>query len=220
MDLEAQRRELEQLKARVEAVEAEIARTEASEAAPIRSYPTYYAASGFLLGSIATMASLLVNVVGAPLAGKNPLELIRVYLTFPLGEKALHLTETAQPVYAVGDGMILAFGCCLYLFTGMLIGIPLYLGLVYLAPRAGLGQRLIVASLLALGIWLFNFYGILSWLQPMLLGGDWILNPQYMPWWVAAVTHLVYGWTMALLYPYGLFDPYRRPTEAEPAPAV
>ena len=34
-------------------------------------------------------------------AGKTPLELIRVYLTFPLGEKALQLTDTGQSVYAV-----------------------------------------------------------------------------------------------------------------------
>ena len=63
-------------------------------------------------------------MIGAPIAGKNPLELIRVYLTFPLGESALRLTEQPGGHYVLGDGMILAFGCCLYLFTGMLLGVP------------------------------------------------------------------------------------------------
>ena len=35
------------------------------------------------------LASLLFNVVGASLFDKHPLRLIQVYLTFPLGEKAL-----------------------------------------------------------------------------------------------------------------------------------
>jgi hypothetical protein len=30
---------------------------------------------------------------------------------------------------------------------------------------------------------------------------------------VAALTHLVFGWTMALVYPLGDFTAYRRPTE-------
>ena len=59
-------------------------------------YSAYYATAGFLLGSFGAMASLLFNVVGAPLAGKSPLELIRVYLTFPLGEKALQLDRRGR----------------------------------------------------------------------------------------------------------------------------
>ena len=50
-------------------------------------YSAYYATAGFMLGSIGAIASLLFNLVGAPIAGKSPLELIRVYLTFPLGEQ-------------------------------------------------------------------------------------------------------------------------------------
>jgi len=50
-------------------------------------------------------------------------------------------------------------------------------------------------------LWGVNFYGILSWLQPALFGGNWIVDPQYLPPWVAAGTHLVFGLSMALLYP-------------------
>jgi hypothetical protein len=46
------------------------------------------------------------------------------------------------------------------------------------------------------------FYGILSWLQPMLFDGRWIVDNTRLPWWVAAATHVVFGWTIALLYPF------------------
>ena len=98
--------------------------------------------------------------------------------------------------------VILAIGCCLYLATGMLLGIPVYLALTRFAAKGGLIARLAVASVVSLAIWGFNFYAVLSWLQPLLIGGDpgnWITNPSYLPWWVAAATHLVFGWTIALL---------------------
>jgi hypothetical protein len=217
MDLQARLEELEALKARVDKLEAELT-TEAARPGwrATEYYAAYYATAGFLLGSFGAMASLLFNVVGALAVGKNPVELIRVYLTFPLGEKALLLTEGSK-VYAVNDGVILAFGCCLYLGTGMLLGIPVYMALARFAADGGLLKRLVVAGAVSLVIWLINFYGILSWLQPLLIGGEpgnWITNPTYLPWWVAAATHLVFGWTIAILYPLGVYRPYKRPTES------
>jgi hypothetical protein len=55
-------------------------------------------------------------------------------------------------------------------------------------------------------------------LQPLVIGGDpgnWITNPNYLPWWVAAATHLVFGWTIALLYPLGVYTPYRNRRDTE-----
>ena len=118
--------------------------------------------------------------------------------------------------------MILAIGCCLYLGTGMLLGIPVYMALARFAAQGGLVKRLIVASIVSLAIWAINFYGILSWLQPLLFGGDpgnWITNPTYLPWWVAAATHLVFGWTIALLYPLGEYRPYRGSANRPPEPS-
>jgi hypothetical protein len=216
MDLEAKFEELEQVKAHVERLEAEIATARAGPGwRATGHYTAYEATAGFLLGSVAAIVSLLVNVVAAPLAGKSPLELIRVYLTFPLGENALHFTEGVHQ-YAVNDRVILAFGCCLYVATGMLLGIPVFMALARFAARGGLGMRLIVASIVSLLIWAIMFYGILSWLQPLLVEGDpgnWITNTAYLPWWVAAATHLVFGWTIALLYPLGVYRPYHRLTE-------
>ena len=171
-----------------------------------------------MLGIFGAMASLLFNVIGAPIAGKTPLELIRVYLTFPLGEKALELSSDAQGGYAVGDGVILAIGCCLYLGTGMLLGIPVYLALTRFAGKGGLLARLAVATSFRSRSGHLIFMRFSSWLQPLLVGGDpgnWITNPKFLPWWVAAATHLVFGWTIALLYSWGVYTPYRRPERHE-----
>jgi hypothetical protein len=143
--------------------------------------------------------SLLFNIVGSVLIRQPPLRLIQVYLTFPLGEAGLR----------VDSGLALAVGCCLYLGTGMLLGIPFQLVLTWLGERAPVRTRFLAVSLLAVGVWLFNFYGVLSWLQPLLFGGDWIVG--MIPWWVAALTHLVFGWTMLLVQPLGVFVPYRQP---------
>ena len=59
------------------------------------------------------------------------------------------------------------------------------------------------------------YYGILSWLQPAVVKNmspeNYIVNR--VPWYVAAATHLVFGWTLAIVYPLGDFTAYRRPTE-------
>jgi hypothetical protein len=196
------------LRARLDQLEAQLA-TEAPPT-PFRAtgyYTAYYATTGFLLGIFGACTSLLFNVVGSLIWSsasgepQHPLRLIQVYLTFPLGEGALK----------IDTGIGLAIGCCLYLATGMLYGIVFQLFLTRFAAQATLAGRLVWASGLAIAVWLVNFYGILSWLQPLLFGGDWII--RLVPWWVAMLTHLVYGWTMAAVYPLGLYHPYRFPAE-------
>jgi hypothetical protein len=168
---------------------------------PRTYYQAYHALAGFVLGMFGAVTSLLFNVVGSLLVGHHPLHLIQVYLTFPLGEEALQ----------VDSGLTLAIGCCLYLGTGMLLGIPFHLVLTRYFPTASFLKRLGVVSVLALLVWVINFYAILSWLQPLLFGGNWIV--EQIPWWVAALTHLVFGWTMVLVQPLGTFTPYSQPTE-------
>jgi hypothetical protein len=218
MDAHSKLQDLERLRAELERLETEVDREQAEHGWRATGYYTaYYATAGFMLGIFGALASLVFNIIGATVAGKNPLELIRIYLTFPLGEKAIALTESGQSGYAVGDGVILAIGCCLYLATGMLLGIPVYLALTRFGGKRGLLIRLLVATIVSLAIWAFNFYAVLSWLQPLLIGGDpgdWITNPRFLPWWVAAATHLVFGWTIALLYPLGEYTPYLRARDA------
>jgi hypothetical protein len=153
--------------------------------------------TGALLGGVAGSVSLLVNVIGSvawptispPQLHSHPLQLIQVFLTFPLGDSA----------FTLDSGPLLALGCLLYLATGILYGVIFELAIAYFLPHAGGGTRFAFFSVLALGVWGVNFYGILSWLQPLLFGGRWIID--LIPWWVAAFTHLVFAWTMALIYP-------------------
>ena len=159
------------------------------------------ALAGLLLGSLAGCTSLIVNVIGSVLwpafssEVQHPLRLIQVYLTFPLGESALTLDS----------GAVLALGCLLYLGTGMLYGMLFELAISYVIPNAGVLARLVACSILAILVWMLNFYGLLIWLQPLLLGGRWVVD--LVPWWVGAMTHLVFGWTMALVYPLGRYKP-------------
>ncbi len=208
MSTDPKQRELEELRARVRRLETELA---PGGKPPVEQwqergyYTAYYATTGFLLGGVAALVSLVFNIVGSLLFGNQPLELIRVYLTFPMGEKALDFN-------AVDNGLILAIGCCLYIGTGMLYGMLFQLALTWLTPKVSFATRLVLVSALALALWLVNFYGILNWLQPLLFGGNWIV--ERIPWWVAALTHLVFGWAMLLVYPLGRYQPYRLETNA------
>lgn len=206
MDRTDKENELARLRAEVDRLESELAREEVpeSEWVPSGYYFTYDVLAGTLLGLFGAATSLVFNIIGAlvvpPPAGleSHPLNLIRVYLTFPLRQSALE-TES---------GIALAIGCCLYLGTGMLLGIPFQIAQTKLVPSGSFGKRFVLVSVLAIVIWLVNFYGILSWLQPLLFGGDWIV--RLIPWWVAMLTHLVFGWTMVLVHPLGAFVPYQR----------
>jgi hypothetical protein len=198
---------LAELRAQVSELEAELSRDGQAKEPQWQAtgyYTAYHATTGFILGGIAAMSSLLLNIVGAMLFGKQPLELIRVYLTFPMGEQALDFN-------AVDNGLILSIGCCLYIATGMLYGMLFQIVLTRFTADSTLAVRFVVVSLLAIAVWLVNFYGVLSWLQPLLFGGRWIV--EQIPWWVAAITHLVFGWTMLLVYPLGRYTPYRVQTE-------
>ena len=211
----SKQQEFDALKQRVVELERELAAAQVDESWRLSAgfYPAYAATTGFLLGGIAAVVALAVNVVGAMLVGRHPLELIRVYLTFPLGAQALALTSAPAGTTAIDDRMILLLGTCLYLGTGMLIGSIFQLILSAWTRGQSLGRRLACASVTALVIWLVNFYGILVWLQPLVCGGDWIVNPQFHPIWVAAGTHLVFGCTMALLSPLGEFQPVLKSME-------
>lgn len=201
----SKQQELEQLRARVGELEQELHVPPAQGFAAHGYYGMYHATTGAFLGMFGALASLLFNVVGSTLYENHPLRIIQVYLTFPLGEKALEMQ----------GGIALVTGCCLYLATGMLLGIPMQMALARFAPHGGLGQRLAVASVVGLLIWVVNFYCLLSWIQPWLIGDNWITDPQILPPWVAILTHLVFAWTMALLYPLGAYRPYRLQTEQQ-----
>lgn len=198
-DLSAIQEELAQLRARVAQLEEEQqSKTEVSSAWTKEYYLTYYATTGFFLGMIAALASLMFNAVGSLAIGQHPMQIIKVYLTFGLGERALDPT--------LETGLILAIGCCLYIATGALLGALFQVVLSRIKQAEQLIPRLLIASGLGMAVWVVNYYLLLSWLQPLMFGGNWILTE--IPVGVAILTHLVFGWTMALLYPMGKFVPY------------
>lgn len=210
MDSSAKRKRILELLTEARRLEVELVVAEAGvDWRPRSYYLTYNVIAGAFIGLLAAMTSLVANVVGSNLVPppaslpRDSLNLIRVYLTFPLGESAL----------SIDNGVAIAIGCCLYLATGAILGIPFHLVVSRWFPRAGLGKRLVIVTVLAAGIWLINFYGILSWLQPLLFEGRWIVD--LIPWWVALGTHLVFGWTMALAYPLGDFESTRPATPAK-----
>lgn len=178
---------------------------EDTEPAKIQSWPPedyyllWHVVVGMVLGMIGATASILFNVVGSQFVGQHPLQLIKVYLTFPMGQKALDSDS----------GTVLFVGCILYLVTGAVFGVIFHLAMSLFWEKASIRKRLIVGTMMGLGLWVANFYLLLSWLQPVLLGGSWILDE--IPFWVAATTHLVFAWTMVLIDSWGQFDRRQTP---------
>lgn len=197
METEAKLAELHRLEAEAERLRVEMFRHPHPTAwAPKGYYTMFHVMAGMILGLIGAGASLLFNVVGSLTVGQHPLQLIRIYLTFPLGQEALTLDS----------GIALATGCCLYLATGAVFGITLHLILSRFFTDASTTKRYLVATFMGIALWLVNYYGILSWLQPLLFNGSWIV--QLVPWWVAALTHLVFAWTLLAVDSWGKFEAY------------
>jgi hypothetical protein len=198
MDREAKLAEIESLQARLGQLEAEVHDLAAGEVwTPPKYYTAYEMMGGMVLGLIAAGASLLFNVIGGLMFGKHALELIRVYLTFPMGEPALELE----------NGFALAAGVCLYLMTGMSGGIPIHMILSrYFKQSSGM-VRFVAATVLGIGVWLVNFYGFLYWAQPLLIDGQRYIVDN-IPIYVAIATHLIFAWVMLALHRWGQFVPY------------
>jgi hypothetical protein len=196
--------ELVALEARLAALRAGLGQGQGGAWWPPRFYFAYHVVVGSILGLIAAGASLLFNVVGALASGLHPLQLIKVYLTFPLRERAL----------ASEDGFALSTGVLLYLATGGALGAALHVVGQRFFPTAPLARRLALATIAGLALWLVGFYGVLSWLQPLLFGGRWIV--EQIPPLVAAATHLVFAWSLTLLAFLGRFEPPE--LSAAPAP--
>ncbi|HMP02486.1 MAG TPA: hypothetical protein PKD86_12700 [Gemmatales bacterium] len=202
--------EIAQARERLRELEAELSRQAGPMGSRPKQYTTYDVLAGCTLGMFGAIASLLFNIVGATLVGKPPLYLISVYLTFPLGAQVLD-PSVLSPDKGIAR-LVLAVGCCLYLFTGMALGVPIHLVLKRWFGTSSAIVRFMAVTVLSLVIWIVNFYLLLAWLQPALVGGNWIVNE--VPWWVAAATHLVFGWTVWLAQPLGIFQPAPDAAEA------
>ncbi len=204
MDAKTRTHQIRQHREAIRTLEAqEVAEKHATAWPPHNYYLLWHVVVGMTLGALGASVSLLANGLAAPLFGKRALELIRVYLTFPMGARALELD----------DGSVLFVGCVLYLVTGALYGTLIHLVLSTRFADAPLGKRFAVATAIGLGLWVVNFYLVLSWLQPLLLGGNWIV--RLVPPWVGALTHLTFAWTVAAAEGWGRFEPNGRASSSK-----
>lgn len=206
---EETRKRLEELRQELTQIEHQLRTQTEPRWQPTGYYTAYFATTGFMLGGIGALVSLVFNIVGSLVVGQHPLQIIKVYLTFPMGARAL--------APELDSGLVLVVGCCLYIATGMLLGVIVNLLLTMLTRESSTGKRFVVATIIGVLIWIINFYGVLSWLQPLLFGGNWIVTE--IPFWVALATHLVFVWTMAALYPLGLYSHFPKTPDIDTSPA-
>jgi len=162
-------------------------------------YLTFYVVAGLVIGILGSVTSFIFNVVGSLIVNQDPLWFLRVYGTVFLGAKALTTDEL--------DFFMLV--AVVHFSIGAAGGAVFHVLVNRWGPDRPLLQILLGAAY-GLGMWLINFYGILIWLQPRLVGQGYVL--ALMPAWVAALTHVIYGLTLGVLQPLGRFVPYR--TEA------
>jgi hypothetical protein len=145
--------------------------------------------STFTVGSVAgflgAIASLICNIAGAFVLGVEPLRLLRIYATILEGRRALDISRDYFFIAAFTLNNV----------TGILFGTIFALGARKFC--AGLQSYILAGAGYGIAIWLVNFYGILSWLQPLLHGSAFILTE--IPIAVAVLTHVSYGLTVALV---------------------
>lgn len=145
---------------------------------------------GSLGGFLGAIMSLGFNIAGAWLVGIEPLRLLRIYATIIEGSAALDMSRSDFVVAAL----------MLHVVAGLLFGAIFAVG-VRRFCCAGLRRYILAGAGYGVALWVVNFYGILSWLQPLLYGRALILTG--IPIAVAVLTHISYGLTVALvIYPF------------------
>jgi hypothetical protein len=146
----------------------------------------YFATIGAFAGYLGSMVILGADIALARIMGFAPFMFLRYYATLHEGQAALLMTSRGFLLNAIV--MHLAVGSALgaiFVLTVSRRDIQRFVH--YLAAGIGFG----------LGVWFINFYLLLSWIQPLVNGKSYIL--ENIPWWVAMVTHALYGITIALV---------------------
>ena len=161
-------------------------------------YTSYYVIAGLILGALAAWVALAFNVLGAWIAFGDPFRLLRVYATFFGGSAIMSGTQ---------DGIAILLALILHSATGAVVGAPIHVVFSRYVAHMTLQKRIVAGVALGVAMWLINFYGILSWLQPVVSGGRYIIDE--IPIAVAVLTHICFALTMLMLQPYWAFDSQR-----------
>jgi hypothetical protein len=146
----------------------------------------YFATVGAFAGYLGSVVILGADIASAKLMGFAPFMFLRFYATLHEGPAALLMNSRSFLLNAIL--MHLAVGSALgAIFVLIVSGRDVQKFAHYLAVGIGFG----------LCVWFINFYLLLSWIQPLINGKSYIL--ENIPWWVAALTHALYGITIALV---------------------
>ena len=163
-------------------------------------YLTFYVVAGSILGILGSLTSFLGNVFGSLMIGQDPYYILRVYGTVFLGQEALQTQN-------LNFFMLVAI---VHFSVGAMAGAVFHVLVNYFGPYRP-AQQIAAGVVYGLIMWIVNFYFVLWWLEPALVGQAYVL--ELMPAWVAALTHIVFGLTLGALQPLGRFEPFR-PLEA------
>lgn len=189
-------REIEHHRAALVDLESQLGDTVSVAWPPVGFYLTFYIVAGATIGILGSVTSFLFHILGSLIVHQDPLLFLRVYGTVFLGAKALTTDDlnffmlVAVVHFSVGASAGAVFHVLVNWFVPDKPGLQIGLGVLY-----------------GLLMWVVNFYVVLWWLQPLLVGEPFVL--QLMPVWVAVLTHVIYGLTLGLLQPLGRFVPYR-----------
>ena len=193
--------EIEEHRAAILALEARLVDAPAPAPwPPAGFYLTFYVVAGVMIGILGSLVSFMFHVVGSVLIDQDPLRFLRVYGTVFLGAKALTTDD-------LNFFMLVAV---VHFSVGALAGAVFHVLVNWLVPDRTPTQ-IALGALYGLLMWVVNFYVVIAWLQPRLVGEPYVL--ELMPAWIAALTHVIYGVTLGVLQPLGRFVPYR-PVEA------
>jgi hypothetical protein len=189
-------REIERHRAALAALEVQLGDNVGVTWPPTGFYLTFYVVSGAIIGVLGSLTSFIFHVLGSLLVRQDPLLFLRVYGTVFLGAKALTTED-------LNFFMLVAV---VHFSVGACAGAVFHVLVNWLVPERPI-VHVVLGAVYGLLMWVVNFYVVLSWLQPMLVGQAFVL--ELMPIWVSALTHLIYGLTLGLLEPLGRFVPYR-----------
>jgi hypothetical protein len=189
-------REIEQHRGAIAALEAQLQTPVAASWPPVGFYLTFYVVAGMILGILGSVTSFAFHIVGSLLVNQDPLLLLRVYGTVFLGAEALTTDD-------LNFFMLVAV---VHFSVGASAGAVFQVLVGRFGPTRW-GSQIVLGGLYGLLMWVVNFFFVISWLQPMLVGKPYVL--ELMPIWVAALTHVIYGLTLGVLQPIGHFVPYR-----------
>jgi cytochrome c oxidase cbb3-type subunit 2 len=189
-------REIQTHRAAIAALETRLREVPGPSWPPAGFYLTFYVVAGTIIGILGSLTSFIFNVVGSLLVSQDPLRFLRVYGTFFLGARALTTED-------LNFFMLVAV---VHFSVGAAAGAVFHVLVNRFVPgRAGL--QIVLGAAYGLLMWIVNFYLVIVWLQPRLVGEAYVI--QLMPAWVAALTHVVYGVTLGVLQPLGRFVAYR-----------